>query len=83
VSGGTVTVGTPSKQETYGINGTMETVGDALGKFFDGGQDPFKDQSVSLNSRELTTEDTDQPLRNSDIILVMSKRLASGGVKGA
>ena len=82
MASGRVTVGTPEKQETYGINGTMVTVSDALAKFF-GDDDPFSGRSVSLNGNEVTEEQTDQVLRNGDVILVMSSRLASGGVKGA
>ncbi len=82
MSEGTVTVGTTEKQERYGINGTMGTVNDALNKFFDGGQEPFS-FALSLNGAELDEDEADQPLRNGDVILAMSKRLASGGVKGA
>lgn len=82
MSEGTVIVGTPEKQETYGINGTMTTVDDALVKFFDD-EDPFEGRSISLNAREVTEDNTDQELRNGDVILAMSARLASGGVKGA
>ncbi len=86
MSEGIVTVGTTEKQERYGINGDpesqMKTVNDALAKFFDGGQNPFE-FALSLNGVELDEDEADQPLRNGDVILAMSKRLASGGVKGA
>lgn len=82
MSEGIVTVGTTEKQERYGINGTMQTVDDALNKFFDDEQDPFS-FALSLNGGEFDEKQSGQALRNGDVILAMSKRLASGGVKGA
>ena len=80
---GRVTVGTPEKQEHYGINedSDMLTVGNALDKFFT--DDPFEGRSLSLNGEEISETDRSKELRNGDVILAMSSRLASGGVKGA
>jgi hypothetical protein len=79
---GVVTVATTEKQEPYAINGTMVTVEDALDKFF-GGDDVFEENSVSLNGRAITETDVSKELRANDVILVLAKRLASGGIKGA
>ena len=82
-SSGTVVVTTTDKQESYVLNGTMNTVKDAVDKFFGGADEVFDQNDVSLNGNKITEHDTSTELRPNDVILVLSKNLAAGGVKGA
>ena len=75
---GRITVTNVDKDEKYDINGVCQTLGDAISKFTNGAEHRGE---VRLNGRAETNFDT--PLRDGDVVLLMTAAVAGGGVKGA
>lgn len=76
---GRVSVDTLDKHEDFAINGTCKTVQDAVSKFHNGAIP--RNIIIKLNGR--VVNDTSDPLRNGDSVMIMASGLASGGVKGS
>ena len=61
--------------ETYDLDDGIETIGDALDKF-----ETPEGTTFRVNGR---TVDRESSLRDGDTILILSDKVASGGLKGA
>jgi hypothetical protein len=76
---GRVSVNTLEKSDSYAINGSTNTVKDALNKFYSN-KIP-SNVTIRLNGEAVSN--FDQSLRNGDTIVVMASGLADGGIKGS
>ena len=74
---GRITVTNIEKDDKYDINGEVRTVENAVAKFAPRGFDG----TVKLNGREVT--DMGTALRDGDVVLLLNRTVAGGGIKGA
>lgn len=82
---GSVVVTNAAKSEQYAINGTCQTVADALSKFFNltSETDCFPELEVRVNNRLVAADNYNStPLVDGTAIVALSKEIASAGFKG-